>query len=73
MSDEHKIAHTWGTMVIPINLENSLVNYPFLIAHCRNCNSVFTQRIPTVPHHRDHFLSKIDLPKWGCVNPAEGL
>lgn len=66
---EENYRHNWLYSVLPVGEQLYLCGY------CRICDNAFSRIIPHYTeyvagkNHLDILVTKMDVPKWGCVNP----
>lgn len=66
---EVQVLHSWLWVIIPVSNDNT----PLLSGYCKACDTAFTRALPFRRTGELKLTKEIGVPKWGCVNPMEGL
>jgi len=66
------VRHNWLYSVLPnkVNSQSS-EEALYLTGYCRPCDNAFSVEIPKSDSGKI-LLTKMDIPKWGCIEPDLG-
>lgn len=66
-----KIRHNWLYSVLPnrVGIDEEAL---FLTGYCRSCDNAFAIEIPKSGNRVTIKITKMGIPKWGCVEPDLG-
>lgn len=68
--------HNWLYSVVPVFIDTNsayqtnVSGTVLLVGYCKICDQSFAKHIPWDNNPSYLRLTKMDIPKWGCVDPA---